>query len=50
MHLQVAVASDEDEKPELLVNATACPTAQEAGHQFVADCAYRALERFCRRL
>jgi hypothetical protein len=43
MHLQVAVASDEDEKPELLVNATACPTAQEAGHQFVADCAYRAL-------
>ncbi len=44
MHLQVAVASgDEDEKPELLVNATACPTAHEAGHQFVADCTYRAL-------
>ena len=44
VHLQVAVASgDEDEKPELLVNATACPTAKEAGHQFVADCTYRTL-------
>jgi hypothetical protein len=44
MHLQVTVASgDEDEKPELLVNATACPTAKEAGGQFVADCTYRAL-------
>jgi hypothetical protein len=44
MHLRVAVASsEEDEKPELLVNATACPTVQEAGHEFVADCSYRAL-------
>src|SRR6266853_2039928 len=44
MHLQVAVASDDEgDKPELLVNATACPTSHEAEHQFVADCTYRSL-------
>ena len=44
MHLQVAVPSDdESEKPELLVNATTCPTALEVRHQFVADCSYRSL-------
>jgi hypothetical protein len=44
MHLQVAVTGDdESEKPELLVNATACPTARETGKQFVADCSYRSL-------
>jgi hypothetical protein len=44
MHVQIAVPSDEgNEKPELLVNATTCPTALEVKHQFVADCSYRAL-------
>ncbi|MCU1300351.1 MAG: hypothetical protein JWQ87_635 [Candidatus Sulfotelmatobacter sp.] len=44
MHLQVAVSSDEDaDQPELLVNATSCPTAHELQHQFVADCTYHSL-------
>jgi hypothetical protein len=44
MHLQVAVTiGDGAEKPELLVNATACPTAHETGEQFVADCTYKSL-------
>lgn len=44
MHLQVAVSSnDEADKPELLINATTCPTAHEVQNQFVADCTYRAL-------
>ncbi len=44
MHVQIAVPSDdENEKPELLVNATTCLSALEAKHQFVADCSYRAL-------
>ncbi len=44
MHVQIAVPSDdENEKPELLVNATTCPTALEIKHQFVADCSYRSL-------
>ena len=44
MHLQIAVPSgDENEKPELLVNATTCPSALEVKHEFVADCSYRAL-------
>src|SRR5208282_595540 len=44
MHLQVAVPSDDEaEKPELLVNATACPTAHEVQHEFLADCTYRSL-------
>jgi hypothetical protein len=44
MHLEVEVPIAEDaEKPELMVNATACPTAHEAGHQFLADCTYRSL-------
>jgi Peptidase family M1 domain len=44
MHLQVSVPSDDEaEKPELLVNATACPTAHEVQHEFLADCTYRSL-------
>ena len=43
MHFQIAVPSDEGEPPEILVNATACPSAHEAQDQFVADCTYRSL-------
>ncbi len=44
IHVQVAVPSDdESEKPELLVNATRCPTAGEVKHEFVADCSYDSL-------
>jgi hypothetical protein len=44
LHLQVEVPSGADEdKPELLVNASECPTAHEVEHQFVADCTYRSL-------
>ncbi|MFZ0952135.1 MAG: M1 family aminopeptidase [Candidatus Sulfotelmatobacter sp.] len=44
MHLKVSVPSDdESDKPELLVNATTCPTALEVRHQFQADCTYRSL-------
>ena len=44
MHLQITVSSDdENEKPELLVNATACPAAHEVEHQFLADCTYHSL-------
>lgn len=43
MRLQFAVAGDETEPPELLVNATTCPVAHEVQHQFVADCSYRSL-------
>ena len=45
MHLRVAVSSNDDEadKPELLVNATTCPTAHEVQNQFIADCTYRSL-------
>jgi hypothetical protein len=44
MHLKVSVPSDEEaDKPELMVNATTCPTAIEVRHQFQADCTYRSL-------
>ncbi|MGC1652743.1 MAG: hypothetical protein WA722_08020, partial [Candidatus Sulfotelmatobacter sp.] len=44
MHLKVSVPSDDEaEKPELMVNATTCPTALEVRHQFQADCTYRSL-------
>jgi len=44
MHLQISLPSDDEaEKPELLVNATTCPTAHEVQHQFLADCTYRSL-------
>src|SRR5208282_5023733 len=44
MHLHISVPTDdEEEKPELLVNATTCSTAVEAGHQFLADCMYRSM-------
>jgi hypothetical protein len=45
IHLRISVPSDnEGERPELLINATACPTAREENHEFVADCSYRSLE------
>jgi hypothetical protein len=44
MHLQITVPNDQGAAPELLVNATACPAANEAQHQFVADCRYQSLE------
>jgi hypothetical protein len=43
MHLQMQIQKDEDQAPELLVNATNCPTSHEEAHQFVADCTYRSL-------
>jgi hypothetical protein len=44
MHLKVSVPSDDEaDKPELMVNATTCPTALEVRHQFQADCTYRSL-------
>jgi hypothetical protein len=44
LHVQVEVPSDNDnEKPELLVNATTCPTVAEVKHEFVADCSYGSL-------
>ncbi len=44
MRLRVAVSSgEEEEKPELIVNATSCPTAHQVGPQFVADCTYRSV-------
>jgi hypothetical protein len=44
MHLQVTVPiAEEGGKPELMVNATACPAAHEVGHEFFADCLYRSL-------
>ena len=44
MHLEIVVPSeDENERPELLVNAQTCPTALEVGHEFVADCSFPAL-------
>jgi hypothetical protein len=43
MHLQITVQGDEDsEPPELLLNASSCPTAHEVGRDFVADCMYQA--------
>lgn len=45
MHLGFAVAiSGEAEKPELLLNASACPVAHEVGDQFLADCTYHSLD------
>jgi len=44
MHIQIAVSSnDEGDRPELLVNATNCPTAREVQHEFVSDCTYQSL-------
>jgi hypothetical protein len=44
MHLKIAVPGDgEEDKPELLVNATACPVANEAGHDFIANCTYQSM-------
>jgi hypothetical protein len=49
MRLHFAITSEaitsngDEEKPELLVNATACQNAHEVSHQFVADCTYQAL-------
>jgi Peptidase family M1 domain len=47
MRLQVAVPDDPEntqaQAPELLLNATTCPTAHEVQHEFVADCTFRQL-------
>ena len=59
MHLQVAVPddpendpkndpgdvgdNDQEQAPELLVNASTCPVAHEVQHEFVADCTFRQL-------
>ena len=43
MHLQFATPSEGEEPPELLVNATTCPTALEVKNQFVADCTYQSM-------
>jgi hypothetical protein len=41
--LQLAVSiGDEEDKPEVLVNATSCPNSREQGSQFLADCTYRS--------
>jgi Peptidase family M1 domain len=38
-----APIDDAGEKPELLINATACPAAHEVQGEFVADCKYQSL-------
>jgi hypothetical protein len=51
MRLQVAVPDDpentqentQEQAPELLLNATTCPTAHEVQHEFLADCTFRQL-------
>jgi len=44
MHVQISVPSGaEEQKPELLVNATTCPTALEVRQQFVAECTYQSM-------
>jgi len=43
MRLRIAVPRDEGEAPELVVNATSCPTALEVRHEFVADCTYQSV-------
>jgi hypothetical protein len=43
MHLQIALANDEGDAPELLINATTCSAANKAQHQFVTDCMYQSL-------
>ncbi len=45
LHLRLTVTGNEDEqnKPELLINATNCPTTHEVAHEFVADCTYQPL-------
>jgi hypothetical protein len=43
MHLEIAMQNDAPEAPELLVNATACASAHEVEHQFVADCTQRSV-------
>ena len=44
MHLQVVVSGNDDtDQPELLLNASVCPTAHEVQREFVADCTYRSL-------
>jgi hypothetical protein len=43
MHLQFTTPSENEEPPELLMNATSCPTAQPVKNQFVADCTYQSM-------
>ena len=44
MQLHFAVANEEqDDKPELIVNASACPLTHQSQEEFVADCDYQSL-------
>ena len=43
MHLQVVLPSDQEEAPELLLNATDCAASREAQQQFTAECTFRSL-------
>jgi hypothetical protein len=43
MHFKFSVwPGDANERPEVLVNASACPIAREVEDRFVADCTYRS--------
>lgn len=42
MRLAIPINGDE-QKPEVLLNATNCQNAREDSHEFVADCTYRSL-------
>jgi hypothetical protein len=46
MHMEIALQNDAEEPPELLVNATACASAHQMEHQFVADCTQRPVGSF----
>ncbi|MGA9392777.1 MAG: hypothetical protein WBV69_20275, partial [Candidatus Sulfotelmatobacter sp.] len=43
MHLQVVLTNDQEEAPELLLNATDCPASHEVQQQFTAECTFRSL-------
>lgn len=44
MRLHIEISSgDQEDKPELLVNATSCPESQETKAQFLTDCSYSSL-------
>jgi hypothetical protein len=44
MHMRFAIPINGDEqKPEVLLNATACQNAREGSHEFDADCTYKSV-------
>lgn len=44
MHMRFAIPINGDEqKPEVLLNATACQNAREVSHEFDADCTYKSV-------